>query len=163
MHLILCRLIWSDGTSCKVPPAQTLCEYHQPRLGSRYLLYCYTMGSDLSQPTSTSYTLYRIFLKYTLHRIIPVASFLCIRFLCVMCSFSTANSLSTSTSSPIGLMASTLWCVDQRVTCAPLGCFFHSGICKLARQPYVLDCFACSSNACRNLSEPPTLQLIIPL
>ena len=43
------------------------------------------------------------------------------------------------------------------------GCFFHSGICKLARQPYVLDCFACSSSACRNLSEPPTLTLIIPL
>ena len=37
---------------------------------------------------------------------------------------------------------------------------------KLARQPYVLDCFAlmfCSSNACRSLSEPPTLTLMIPL
>ena len=46
------------------------------------------------------------------------------------------------------------------------GCFFHSGISKLARQPYVLDCFAlmlCSSKALRNLSEPPTLTLIIPL
>ena len=124
------------------------------------------MGSDLSQPTSTSYTLYRIFTKYTLYRIIPVASFLCIRFLCVMCSFSTANNLSTSTSSPICLMASALWCVDQRVRVSFSGDFFLSGISKLARQPYVLDCFAwmwCSNNACLSLSDPPTLTLMIPL
>lgn len=31
MHLILCRLIWSDGTCLRVPSSQTLCEYHQPR------------------------------------------------------------------------------------------------------------------------------------
>jgi len=53
MHLILCRLIWSDGTCLRVPSSQTLCEYHQPRSEVGISLYCYTMGSDLSQPTST--------------------------------------------------------------------------------------------------------------
>ena len=124
----------------------------QPRLGSR-CLSAVQWAPTFPLPTSTSLSL-------------PVASFLCIRFLCTMCSFSTANSLSPSISSPICLMASTLWCVDQRVRVLLYGSFFHSGIFELARQPYVLDCFAlmlCSSNACRNLSEPPTLTLIIPL
>ena len=126
------------------------------------------MGSDLSQPTSTSFTLRRIFLKYTLHRKLPLASFLLLKSFYVLClCFSTANMLSPSTCEPnlfdgflpLGSRSTCYVCSDQ-------GYFFHSGISKLARQPYVLDCFAlmlCSSNACRNLSEPPTLTLIIPL
>ena len=58
----------------------------QPRFGSRCLVYTQsTMGSDLSQPTSTSYTLYRIFTKYTLYRIIPLASFLLLKSFYVLC------------------------------------------------------------------------------
>jgi hypothetical protein len=39
-------------------------------------------------------------------------------------------------------VASTLWCVNQYVRVLLYESFFHSGISKLARQPYVLDCFA---------------------
>ena len=45
-------------------------------------------------------------------------------------------------------MASTLWCVDQYVRVLLYESFFHSGIIKLARQPYVLECFACVGKSC---------------
>ena len=72
-------------------------------IGSRCLLYCYTMGSDLSQPTSTS-------LFPTTSCFVPIAK----EFLCVMCSFLNDSIHSTSTSGPICLMAHTLVC---RSTC----------------------------------------------
>ena len=69
---------------------KTSCEsYPAIDIGSRCLLYCYTMGSDLSQPTSTS-------LFPTTSRFVPIAK----EFLCVMCSFSTANNLSIPTCEP---------------------------------------------------------------
>ena len=55
-------------------------------------VFCCTMGSNLSQPTST-YVTYRVHktLLCFLYNTLPVASFHCIRFLCTICSFSTAN------------------------------------------------------------------------
>ena len=54
--------------------------------------------------------------------------------------------------------------VDQRVRVSFSGDLLLSGISKLARQPYVLLCFAYSfSSASLRIFEPPTLTLIIPL
>ena len=105
----------------------------QPRLGSRCLLYCYTMGSDLSQPTSTFYV--QIFAHYPVFftvnvqinahntsRLVPSAK----EFLCVMCSFSIANKQSI----PTKLEWSWLTYISPLVcyVCSCHGCFFHSGI-----------------------------------
>ena len=100
----------------------------QPRLGSRCLSA--TQWALTFPNLRRHYVLYRVHktLLCFLYNTLPVASFLCIRFLCVMCSFSTANNLSTSTSSPICLMASALWCVDQCVTCAPIKDAFSTAV-----------------------------------
>lgn len=118
------------------------------------------MGSDLSQPTSTSLTLDRIFLKYTLHRKLPLASFLLLKsFYELCCVFRLLTVNLRQSCRPTTGRGST--CTSVIFT-SP----FTQRYYKLARQPYVLDCFAlmfCSSNACLSLSDPPTLTLMIPL
>jgi hypothetical protein len=98
---------------------------------------------------------------------LPLASFLLLKsFYELYCVLQLPTFNLYQLVSPICLVASTLWCVNQYVRVLLYESFFHSGISKLARQPYVLECFAlmfCSSNACLSLSDPPTLTLIIPL
>src|SRR5210317_1791140 len=105
------------------------------------------MGSDLSQPTSTSLAL-------------PLASFLLLKsFYELCCVFRLLTVNLHQSCRPITGRGST--CTSVILT-SP----FTQRYYKLARQPYVLDCFAlivCSNNACLSLSDPPTLTLMIPL
>lgn len=83
----------------------------------------------------------QIFAHYT-SRFVPIAK----EFLCVICSFSTANNLSIPTSEP-NLFDGFLPLGSQSVcyVCRYHPSLFHSGVFELARQPYVLDCFALGS------------------
>jgi len=119
-------------------------------IGSRCLLYCYTMGSDLSQPTSTS-------LFPTTSRFVPVAK----EFLCVMCSFSIDSIQSTSNYS--------LRAFAQRVTCLVSYASFSTAV--FLNWPANLMCcympFMCCyilplGNHVTNL-PPQSLQIILPV
>ena len=114
----------------------------QPRLGSRCLLYCYTMGSDLSQPTSTS-----LFLATS--RFVPIAK----EFLCVMCSFSIDSIQSTSNYS--------LRAFAQCVTC--LGSYTSFSTAVFSNWPANLVCcyILPLGNHVTNL-PPQSLQIILP-
>ena len=111
----------------------------QPRLGSRYLTML--LGSDLSQPTSTSnvqifahYHVFHATMCRLLHIISP-ASFLVLR------GFRSIQ--------PGGLAS--IW---RRENVASK---------RIIRSTVSWLAYLCSSSALRNLSEPPTLTLIIPL
>ena len=86
-----------------VPSSQTLCEYHQPRseVGFYYTAtqWALTFPNLRRHLMLTQFNIKNINVNLTLHytsRFVPIAK----EFLCVMCSFSTANMLSISTSEP---------------------------------------------------------------
>ena len=74
---------------------------------------------------------YRIHITTT-SRFVPIAK----EFLCVMCSFFDSQQSVYANQTPYYRMPLSM----LRVLL--YGSLFHSGIFDLARQPYVLDCFA---------------------
>ena len=151
----------SDGTYTAAPSSRKLhVSSSQPRFGSR-CLFIHSVQWALTFPNLRRHyekiCLTALPLRGSL-RYLPLRSFARSFYeLCCVFRLLTVN-LRQSCRPTTGR--------GSTCTCAPLGCLFHSGICKLARQPYVLDCFAlifCSSNACLSLSDPPTLTLMIPL
>ena len=106
-NLLRSHLI-SKCASCESAPAETWKQVIVYTLSS--------MGSDLTQPTSTSLTL-------------PLASFLLLKsFYELCCVFELPTCNLYQPVSPICLVASALRCVNQYVRVLLYESFFHSGI-----------------------------------